>query len=207
MTKSEGYIKFKCDWEKQNFWFPTDIFNYINRWRQKLFNLGFIGAYDNGVGFGNLSIRVDNTNKFIISGSATGNHRILNKTHYAKVTDYDLNHNYVRCTGKTKASSESLTHAAIYESSALINSVVHTHNITMWQKLINIEPTTLFAAGFGTPEIALEIKQLMNSDNIIAKKQIIVMGGHQEGIITFGKDLSEAVNILISYKNKVINQK
>ena len=73
MTTNEGYIKFKCNWEKKGFFFPREAFSYINNWRQKLYNHDLIGAYENGIGFGNLSMRVDNTDCFIISGSATGN--------------------------------------------------------------------------------------------------------------------------------------
>ncbi len=206
MTVNEGYIKFKCDWEKQTFCFSDELFKYINEWRQKLFDHGLIGAYDNGIGFGNLSMRKRTSNHFIISGSATGNYPALNKSHYAKVTDYDLNNNYVKCIGETKASSESLTHAVIYKSMSSINAVIHTHNKRMWEKLLNLEATTSSDAEFGTPEIAFEIKRLLGNKKTLERK-IIVMGGHEEGIITFGKDLDEAGNTLLNYKNKITNLK
>lgn len=201
MSTNEGYIKFKCDWEKNGFFFSKEAFSYINNWRQKLYNHELIGAYDNGIGYGNLSIREDSTNSFIISGSATGNYPVLNKSHYAKVIDYDVNDNYVKCIGEIKASSESLTHAVVYEASPIINAVIHTHNKKLWEKLLNSEPTTSFNAEFGTPELALEIKRLFNNDNAL-ERQIIIMGGHEEGIITFGRDMEDAGSVLLDYQKK-----
>jgi len=206
MNTNEGYIKFKCNQEKKGFFFSGEAFNYINNWRQTLYNHELIGAYDNGIGFGNLSIRIDSTNCFIISGSATGNYAELNKSHYAKVIDYDVNDNYVKCVGEIKASSESLTHAVLYEVSPTINAVIHTHNKKLWEELLHSEPTTSPGAEFGTPELALEIKRLVNHADAL-DRQIIIMGGHEEGIITFGKDLEDAGNVLLDYQNKIINQK
>ena len=131
---------------------------------------------------------------------------MLNKTHYAKVIDYDVNDNYVKCIGKIKASSESLTHAVVYETSPIINAVVHTHNKKLWEKLLNYEPTTSTSAEFGTPELALEIKRLLNHTEAL-NRQIIIMGGHEEGILTFGKDLEDAGSVLLDYQKKVENQK
>jgi ribulose-5-phosphate 4-epimerase/fuculose-1-phosphate aldolase len=206
MNKEEGYIKFQCDWEKQSFYFPKDEFEYINGWRQKLYDQNLIGAYNNGIGFGNLSIRIENTHCFIISGSATGNYKKLNKTHYAKVIDYSLKNNYVKCIGGTKGSSESLTHAAVYESAPTVHAVIHTHNKSMWERLISSEPTTSPDAEFGTPELAFEIKRLL-SNKRHTERQLIVMGGHEEGIITFGKDMEEAGNVLINYQKQIANKK
>ena len=206
MSKEEGYIKFQCDWEEKSFFFPKEQFEYINGWRQKLYDQELIGAYDNGIGFGNLSIRIENTCCFIISGSATGNYKSLNKTHYAKVIDYSLKNNYVKCIGGTKGSSESLTHAAVYEVTPTVHAVIHTHNKRMWDQLINKEPTTAPEAEFGTPELAFEIKRLLREKQNM-RKQLIIMGGHEEGIITFGRDLEEAGNILINYQKRIENQK
>ena len=44
--------------------------------------------------------------------------------------------------------------------------------------------------------MANEIKRLFDQ-TALSKEKILVMGGHREGIISFGKDLAEAGNILI----------
>ncbi len=190
----EGYIKFKCNWIKSK---PISLNKLleINKWRAKLYNLKLVGAYNNGIGFGNISIRFkDNT--FIISGSTTGNLKKLNENHYTLVNNYDLEKNNLTCKGPIKASSESLSHAVIYEYSD-INAVIHIHNINMWEKLIDKVPTTNKDVSYGTPEMANEVKRLFKESNV-SLERIIVMGGHKEGIISFGKTLDEAGNIILS---------
>ena len=100
--------------------------------------------------------------------------------------------------GKISASSESMTHAAIYEASKKVNAVIHTHNTEMWKKLLNKVPTTAPGAEYGTPEIANEVKRLFNETDLMEKK-IFVMAGHEDGVISFGKDLKEAWDVMIRY--------
>ena len=197
MRKGEGYIKFNLSWEEKSFDFSDQDFMHINSCREKLFEMGLIGAYPDGIGFGNLSIRY-NRNEFIISGSATGNFKNLSKEHFSLVKDYDILKNSIRCEGLTKASSESLSHAAIYESNMDVNAVIHIHHKDMWDKYLNDLPTTDKKAEFGTPEIALEIQKLANQDS-----GIIIMGGHTEGIISYGKSIDKAEGIILKYFNKL----
>ncbi|MBI2004080.1 class II aldolase/adducin family protein [Candidatus Pacearchaeota archaeon] len=191
----EGYIKFNCEWIKDKPCLINKLVE-INKWRDKLYTLGFIGAYDNGIGFGNLSIRFKKNN-FIITGSATGNLHTLNETHYVLVNKYDFTKNSLTCKGPIKASSESLSHAMIYECSSDANAVLHIHNIDMWERFIDKLPTTNKDISYGTPAMAKEIKRLFIESNVNDEK-IFVMGGHKEGIISFGKTLNEAGNILLS---------
>jgi len=190
----EGYIKFHCNWIKAE---PLSINQLlqINKWRDTLYNLGYIGAYNNGIGFGNISIRCTNRT-FIITGSATGGFKTLNENHYVLVDDYNHQQNSITCTGPIKASSESLSHAVIYECSHETNAVIHLHNLDMWEKLIHKVPTTREDIPYGTPEMANEIKRLFEITNVGTEK-IIAMAGHQEGIIVFGKTLDEAGEILL----------
>lgn len=193
----EGYIKFNLNWEERIFNFSDQVFSEINTARSKLYETGLIGAYPNGIGFGNLSMR-NSANSFVISGSATGNFKMLLKKHYALVTDFDINKNSVSCIGLSKASSESLSHAIIYESNPKVNAVIHVHHKEMWNCYFEKLPTTKKKAKFGTPEIALEIKKLAYKSS-----GIIIMGGHPEGIITYGKSLFEAQKILLNYFNTI----
>ena len=54
---------------------------------------GLIGAYPNGVGFGNVSVRIPRSRRFIISGTATGKIAFLTGAHYTLVTDFDIESN------------------------------------------------------------------------------------------------------------------
>ncbi len=196
---SEGYIKFNCEWRKGKS-LDTSLIKDLNKWRQKLYSLGLIGAYDNGIGFGNISKREGDF--FIITGSETGKIKKLDAIHYTKVIGFDLAKNNLVCEGPIKASSEIMTHGAIYRKDASVNAVIHVHNLKFWKKLLNKVPTTSADATYGTPEMAKEIMRLFDETDV-QKKKIIVMAGHEEGVISFGNDLDEAGKMLLSYYAKI----
>ncbi|MFO7710592.1 MAG: HAD-IA family hydrolase [Candidatus Woesearchaeota archaeon] len=189
----EGYIKFQCNFRKTKP-VPEERIKQLNRYRQKLYDKGLIGAYQNKIGYGNLSTRYG---EVIITGSATGNYKKLDNTHYSRITNYDIEKNELSCTGGTKASSESLTHEAIYECSKEIHAVIHVHSLRMWKAYRGKLPTTSKNATYGTPEIAYELKRLYEQG--FKEKQIAVLGGHKEGIVAFGKDLEEAYQVIMKY--------
>lgn len=199
----EGYIKYQCIWNDFPIKIPEPVLLALNQWRKKLYDLSLIGAYDNGIGYGNISIRNDAAS-FFITGSATGDKSVLTPEEYALVDEWHFKKNQLRCTGKTKASSESLTHAAIYESVPEIRSVIHVHSEEMWSHFLNRKPTSSAEVEFGTPEMAFEIKRLL-SDKEIIDSGMVVMGGHREGIISFGKNPDEAGNNLLNYYYQSLN--
>jgi len=194
---TEGYIKFHCDWDDS---LPPseDEIDELNQWRHLLFNRSLIGLYPDGIGYGNVSVRSGNNNEFIITGTQTGGYKNLIPSQFTRVIKFDFNKNYVKCSGKIKASSESMTHAAIYYALPDINSVFHVHSYEHWKKLLHIIPTTSENAEYGTPEMANEIIRLLKESDLRQKK-ILVMGGHIEGILSFGTTIEEAGKILLSY--------
>lgn len=194
----DGYIKFECHLKKTK---PVkkESIKELNRYRNKLYKEKLIGAYPNKIGYGNISQKEND--HFIITGSTTGNIKKLNNTHYSKVTKYNILQNKLFCTGSIKASSESMTHAAVYECDPTIKAVIHIHNLKMWEKYKNKLPTTPEYATYGTPEIAKEI-QILYSKRNFKKTQIGVLGGHKEGLIAFGKNLKEVYNIIEKYHKK-----
>lgn len=194
---NEGIIKFNCRWIKDKPLPPAAIYD-INYWREKLFSHGLIGAYKDGIGYGNISIRSAN-DSFIITGSGTGSLEKLTEKHFVTVTGYNLKKNSLTCRGPVKASSESLSHAVIYESSPGTNAVIHIHNMKMWKELFDKVPTTKKDIEYGTPDMAVEIKRLFE-EGCFRSEKIMVMGGHQEGIISFGNTLKEAGEIILGKK-------
>jgi ribulose-5-phosphate 4-epimerase/fuculose-1-phosphate aldolase len=190
----EGYIKFNCKRITSDD-IPLDKVADLNVWRKIIYDKGMIGMYPDGIGFGNISIR-HKDNSFLISGTATGGIPNLDALHYALVTDFDLSSNSLICKGQINASSESLTHALIYECSPSTNAVIHIHNLEIWKRLMNKVPTSNEQVPYGTPEMAKEIKRLFIETDLNREK-IIVMAGHEEGIISFGKNLEEAANVLL----------
>lgn len=194
---SEGYIKYQCHWQKTEAIALLDL-QELNPWRDRLYQLGLIGQYDNGIGYGNLSIRLENSHKLIISGTQTGGISHLQAQHYTKVVDYDWQQNYVTCQGLIKASSETLTHAAIYHALPTVNAVIHVHHLSLWSHLLNRIPTTNPACAYGTPEMAEEIIRLCQKP-ATQQQQIIAMSGHESGVLTFGQNLDRAGETLLKY--------
>jgi L-ribulose-5-phosphate 4-epimerase len=174
----------------------------LNAYRRKLLDLRLIGVDPNGVGFGNLSVRDGATENFYITGSATAGIHELTLANCAKVVEFDFETNRVRYEGSALPSSESLTHAAIYESAATAGAIIHCHNSELWAALLNEAPTTSKAAEYGTPEMANEIMQLFTRSDVQSRK-IVVMAGHEGGILTFGKDLEEAFAVLVRERKKI----
>jgi ribulose-5-phosphate 4-epimerase/fuculose-1-phosphate aldolase len=194
---TEGYIKFNCVWDQAQVQYPDAEYRQIEEARAQLFALGLIGVYPDGIGFGNISMRSKDDKSFIISGSATGRLSKLIPEDYALVTDYKIDQNTIFCTGLIQASSESLTHAAIYQAVAHIGAVVHVHCLWLWEKLLGQYPTTPAGIEYGTPEMAQAVGQLafnLKDD----EEKIIVMGGHREGILAFGHHINDALQQIIS---------
>ena len=189
-----GSVKFKCEQV------PLEIsrfagFAELNRCRRKLLAVGMIGVDASGVGFGNLSIRNGATAQFYITGSATGRIPELMPADYARVVAYDFARNWLQCEGSTIASSESLTHAAVYESDPTARAVIHCHDLKLWAALLDKAPTTPKRVEYGTPEMAYAVRRLFE-DTDVEKRKIFVMAAHDGGLVTFGRDLKDAFGIL-----------
>ena len=174
---------------------PFDALTEVNACRRKLLELRLIGLDSNGVGFGNLSVRDGVTLNFYISGSATGGLPELTPTDCVRVVAYDFARNWLRYEGAAIPSSESLTHAAIYEADSSTSAVIHCHDSGLWATLLDRAPTTSKSVAYGTPEMAYEIMRLFTVSDVRSRK-IFVMAGHEGGIVTFGENLEDAFDVL-----------
>jgi L-ribulose-5-phosphate 4-epimerase len=193
----EGYIKFNISWENKPAPIPHDMFAVLEKWRSKLYRRKLVGIYDDGIGFGNISSRYKLL-QFFITGSATGHKEKLLPYDYALVTSWSIEDNMLNCLGETKASSESLSHAVLYVSNENIGSVIHVHSKEMWEHYRNVLPTTNKEVSYGTPEMAGEIFRLLHKDNF-PDSGMIVMGGHEEGILVYGPTLDDAGKLLLEH--------
>ena len=175
---------------------PFDALAELNACRRKLLEQRLIGVDSNGVGFGNLSVRDGVSGNFYITGSATGGLPELTPTDCVRVVAYDFARNWLRYEGAAIPSSESLTHAAIYESDPSTSAVIHCHDSGLWATLLHRAPTTSKAVAYGTPEMAYEIMRLFKGTDLRSRK-ILVMAGHEGGIATFGKNLEDAFDVVM----------
>jgi len=193
----EGYTKYAVEWHRAAP-LPAATVAELNACRNRLYAAGLVGYYeDHGVGFGNVSIRDGDGPGFIISGTGTGDIAHTDKRHYSRVTEYDIDANRVVCRGPVQASSEALTHAAIYELDPQIRAVAHGHSAQLWQRLIDRAPTTAAEVAYGTPEMAREFGRLYRETDF-AESGIAVMAGHEEGIVAFGADIEQAAERILA---------
>jgi L-ribulose-5-phosphate 4-epimerase len=175
---------------------PFDALTELNACRRHLLELRLIGVDSNGIGFGNLSVRDGVSGNFYITGSATGGLPELTPTDCVRVVAYDFARNWLRYEGVAIPSSESLTHAAIYESDPTISAVIHCHDSVLWRTRLDRVPTTSKAIVYGTPEMAYEIMRLFTVSDV-RSREIFVMAGHEGGIVTFGKNLEDASDVVM----------
>lgn len=190
----EGYIKFNAQWKKgKNL--PSPFLQPLIQARQHLYQLGLIGAYDNGIGYGNISRRWNEAGRFVISGSTTGNFQQIREEHFTLVTRLDIDNNTLWCEGPIIASSESMSHAVIYQECTWVNAVIHVHHLGMWEYYLHKVPTTDASATYGSPEMAYSIVELLRTTDLEQKK-IFVMEGHREGVFVFGESMEEALDTI-----------
>ena len=176
----------------------------LNACRRKLLERGLIGVDANQIGFGNLSIRDGVSRNFYITGSATGGLPELTPTDCVRVVAYDFARNWLLYEGAAIPSSESLTHAAIYESDPSTSTVIHCHDAVLWRALLDRVPTTSKAVAYGTPEMAYEIIRLFEGTDVRSRK-ILVMAGHEGGIVTLGQNFEEACDVVMRATKGIIS--
>jgi L-ribulose-5-phosphate 4-epimerase len=200
----EGVIKYNLDY-KQGPPLPDDQLADLIGWHKHLYNRELIGQSNSryeGYAYGNISKRLspDNipTNEFIISGSQTGGHSLTSCNDYSLVTDFDISQNRVTATGPILPSSESLTHAAVYLANSNIRYVFHVHSPDIWKHATELHiPVTPEHIEYGTPELAEAVISLISEQSDI-NTGVFSMGGHVDGIVSYGETADEAGNLMLS---------
>ncbi|MCH9694710.1 MAG: class II aldolase/adducin family protein [Gammaproteobacteria bacterium] len=191
MTIDEGYIKYDSQWTKGPA-VEEGLAAELERCRAPLYKAGLVGEYaELGIGFGNISKRCPGDNRFVITATQTGNLPRTTADHYALVTAFDIERNSVTSEGPLQASSEAMTHAAIYALDENIGAIVHVHSKPAWCRYLNELPTTSPNIAYGTPAMAREFARLYVETDF-SRDGVAVMAGHEEGLISIGASLDEA---------------
>ena len=201
----EGAIKFNLHYTRAGL--PDSVaLDALNHWRSVLRERALIGQdpgrYD-GYGYGNISQRLNSRQAacgqraFVISGTQTGHLDMLDRQHYTLVESYDTGRNAVVARGPVKPSSESLTHGMIYDMDEHIHVVLHVHSPAIWRNatILGI-PATDAEVAYGTPGMAREVERLFNESDV-RDRRILSMGGHLDGIVSFGRTANEAGEVLL----------
>lgn len=186
-------------------------FAALETWRMQLFKLNLIGEYPvEQVGFGNMSEAIDYSDlfefhgtQFVITGTQTGKYSKLSGEHYTRVLGYDITHQKIQVMGPVEASSEALTHAAIYEANSEIKAIFHIHSKEIWQGMITDKlPATHQDIPYGTLEMANAVKDLIAS----SCHGVICMKGHEDGVIAYAETLQKAGDLILELYSTYVDK-
>lgn len=207
-NKDDGIIKYNIDNHTQGPCLSDSEYQDLECFRHKLYQLKLIGEYlPERIGYGNLSLRHDYQKlhptdhiQFIITGTQTGGRENLTGCHYTRVLDFSFQKWAIKDMGPIQASSEALTHAAIYESAPeKIKAVFHIHNKDIWNGMItenyNSTPADI---PYGTEEMAFAVEECVAKSN----QGIIVMKGHEDGVISYGATMQIAMDLILEVYTK-----
>jgi len=197
----DGVIKYNFDF-KPSLPLNESKFTKIELLRERLFTLGLIGVTEDGIGYGNISNRLDKE-RFVITGTQTGHLAQLNASHYALVEAYDDKQFYLKSTGSIKPSSEALTHGTIYNLSEEIGAVIHIHSKVLWNFMLLNGYLETEDVEYGSLEMIEEVERLYASVNPLLNPKF-VMAGHEEGVMFFGQTLHDAELTLYEIIEKLL---
>lgn len=192
----EGVIKFDLRHRDQ----PLDEVDMteLRTWRLLLHKLELVGQAPHrygGLGFGNVSMRMPAG--FLVSGTQTGRQVDPGPESYALVTGWSVAENVIESMGEVPPSSESLTHAAVYELLPDVRYVFHVHSPDIWQAQLDGAsdlPVTQAGVAYGTPAMAREVARVCTGRSLPSG---FVMAGHGDGVVTYGANAEEAGLLLV----------
>ncbi len=183
----EGYVKYRCLHTPGPAPAHPDL-AALDALRTTLFDAGLLGMRPDGVGFGNLSARGAGDG-FVVTATGTGGARVLGPDGYCLVTEFDMDGNWVRSRGPRQASSEAMSHGAVYRADPLARCVAHIHSRSLFERLLAAgAPATPSDAAFGTPAMARALAALVVRRP--GQAGLVVMTGHDEGVMVYGPDIS-----------------
>jgi len=198
MSAGEGVVRFRLDQRPGPPPTAAELAP-LRAWHRICHALRLVGQRPDrygGYAYGNLSRR--SGDGFLISGTQTGGREELGAGDYARVLAWDLEHNRVVACGPTRPSSESLTHAALYDAMRTAGFVIHAHSPEIWRHAGALGlPVTDPAVAYGTPEMAAEVLGLFRSGTL-EERGLFAMGGHEDGIVAYGPDDEAAGELLVT---------
>jgi ribulose-5-phosphate 4-epimerase/fuculose-1-phosphate aldolase len=165
--------------------------------RDALHARGWIGrdpARYGGLGYGNVSRRLE-ADAFLVSATQTGHLSTLAALHWVTVTAASPATNELWSEGASKPSSESLTHAAIYQA-CVATFVCHIHHPALWNAVCfgaMALPMTPASATYGTPAMAAALSHISTTTNL---PFAAAMSGHEDGLMAASDSPAELLELL-----------
>lgn len=152
--------------------------------RDALHARGWIGrdpARYGGLGYGNVSRRIEDP-AFLVSATQTGHLATLAAGDWVTVVAASPATNQLWSEGVGKPSSESLTHAAIYQA-CVATFVCHIHHPALWRAACAgaiALPKTPASATYGTPAMAAALSEIASCEK---GAFAAAMSGHEDGLM------------------------
>ncbi len=193
----EGVIKFNLQ-HTQAPALPVEETTELRAWFRILHQTELVGQEPDrylGFAYGNISRKT--TAGFIISCTQTSGKNALLADDFSLVTGFDISTNQLQSKGPCPPSSEAMTHGAVYQAVSAAGAVFHAHSPIIWKQTRPLViPETDPSIEYGTPEMAQAITELLEEN---PDARLFSMGGHEDGIIAWGKTPEQAGVSLIQH--------
>ena len=199
----EGVIKFNID-TATHFHPPYDVKHaqrQLVSWFTVFRKMGWLGLDPiryGGLGYGNLSMRIGKRRAdighraFAITGSQTAALTSITDQHIAIVARYKVAEGQLWKMTGVNPSSESLTHAVIYDSAPQAKVCFHIHCPEIWSARSELNlPTVPSHIRYGTTEMSAAIRHLCIHEKVGFNRPI-AMGGHEDGLLCFSDNPDQA---------------
>jgi len=173
--------------------------------RDALHARGWIGrdpARYGGLGYGNVSRRLE-ADAFLVSATQTGHLSTLAAVDWVTVTAASPATNQLWSEGAGKPSSESLTHAAIYQA-CVATFVCHIHHPALWRAACTgaiALPKTPASATYGTPAMAAALSEIASCET---GSFAAAMSGHEDGLMAAAESPEALLELLDRLSAEVV---
>ncbi len=190
-----------------------DSVEKLNRLRETLKRFNVIGFdNDHEEHYGNISARVDDSNKFICSATQTGGIDEINEMHYPTITGFLSGVLYSIGVSNRKPSVEATTHLGFYEGNHLINCVAHGHYSPFYEYYKNREKVAIVLEEnikFGTFEMKEAARQKGLDERMLKNKSdygnwgIVIPKGHFNAFFLVGESVKAVEHGFLTAINEV----
>ncbi|MFU8816464.1 MAG: class II aldolase/adducin family protein [Pseudomonadales bacterium] len=185
----------------------ADTVAALRGWREVLRRLGLLGQHParyGGLGFGNMSARDPaRPDQMIITASQSSGAETLEDDDLVRIVRSNPARFWVDAVGRQPPSSETLTHAMIYQADAAVRWVFHAHSPDIWRRATALGlPATPAAVAYGSTAMVEAVAQLIAAQE--PGPLAFVTHGHEDGVFACGASAEEAGSALVALLARVL---
>jgi len=177
------------------------VLSELQGWRTILRRLGLLGQTPErygGFGFGNLSTRDGHApEQFLITASQTSGADHIGYDEVVRIVNANPLRFWVDAQGYQPPSSESLTHAMIYQADARISWIFHGHSPDIWTRarVLGLLATAESVA-YGSPEMVEAVATLLSAQPELPLTFVTL--GHEDGVFACGGSAQQTGAALVA---------